>query len=975
MGKRMLIDATHAEETRVVVMNGNRLEEFDVETSTKKQLKGNIYLAKVIRVEPSLQAAFVEYGGNRHGFLSFSEIHPDYYQIPVADRKALMAEHEEALKSAVQHGASDFSQSDFLGDNGEEPKAQTEADHSNNEPVLFPGVDVSVGENTEDSGHDDHHSFEKEGDNNSSAVENVGGEDAEENERPRRRSLRNYKIQDVIKRRQIILIQVVKEERGNKGAALTTFLSLAGRYCVLMPNTARGGGVSRKITNAADRKRLKSIVAEMEIPEGMAVIVRTAGSERTKPEIKRDYEYLLRLWDSIRTLTLESSAPALVYEEANLIKRSIRDLYSRDIDEIEVDGEEGYRIAKDFMRMLMPSHAKRVQLFKEPAVPLFHKFQVDAQLDAMHSPVVQLKSGGYLVINQTEALVAIDVNSGRSTKERHIEETALKTNCEAADEVARQLRLRDLAGLIVIDFIDMEEARNNHTVERRLKEAMRVDRARIQLGRISPFGLMELSRQRLRPSLTETSFIACPHCNGAGLIRSVESSAVHVLRAIEDEGVRRRSKEITVTVHPSIALYILNQKRADLAQIEQVFGFHVLLAGDDTLVPPTYRMDKVKADGPMPALAVAPISIAPDLEDDEDEILEEEDVAVIAVEAPPPAAKAESEEEGEHKNRRRRRRHGRKDDDAPRTDDAQRPNDAEVSANAEDENGKDEGEDEGEDDQTVSADGESSPRRRRRGKRGGRRRNRNGNGNGSQTPEAAGDATLQIEFEHKEALPAPSSDSSPIIFIGPDVRSEEIVVSSFVSNERPRPAAPARRTDEEIVIEQSVVVAVEQPIAEQSDAPAVEDTAFVKPKKPRAPRKTAAKDGSETKPAAKPRAKPSAKATSKPDDAEAIVDASEKPAKKPRAKAPAKAAKKADEATIAGDSAESAPKKPRAPRKKAVKTEETAAAADSAAVSVAVKPTTTEPVAAAEPVMAPAVDSAPKPEEPARPKRSGWWSN
>ncbi|MBF0393303.1 MAG: Rne/Rng family ribonuclease, partial [Alphaproteobacteria bacterium] len=607
MVKRMLIDATHPEETRVVVVNGTRLEELDVESSTKKQIKGNVYLAKIVRVEPSLQAAFVEYGGNRHGFLAFSEIHPDYYQIPVADRQALLAEQRRE-----RHSEDGDDHDERPAERPERPEAAE--DHDGAEAPAEP-VDV------------------------------VGGDESEDVARHRpSRSIRNYKIQEVIKRRQIILVQVVKEERGNKGAALTTYLSLAGRYCVLMPNTARGGGVSRKITSALDRKRLKSIANEMDIPEGMAVIVRTAGSERSKAEIRRDYEYLLRMWDNVRELTLRSTAPALVYEEGDLIKRSIRDLYSRDIDEILVEGEEGYRNAKDFMRMLTPSHAKRVQPYRDPHVPLLHRFQVETQLDAMHSPIVQLRSGGYIVINSTEALVAIDVNSGRSTKERHIEETALKTNIEAAEEIARQLRLRDLAGLIVIDFIDMEENRNNSSVERRLKDAMRFDRARIQLGRISAFGLLELSRQRLRPSLLETSFQPCVHCGGTGMIRSIESAAVHVLRACEEEGIRQRSSEVTVTVPTQVALYILNQKRVALADIEIRYGFRVFVTGDDSLIPPAYRMDRVKAENrPDEAPArLAPIAqftseIEPEDEDeevvetDEDEREEEEATATAAV--------------------------------------------------------------------------------------------------------------------------------------------------------------------------------------------------------------------------------------------------------------------------------------------------------------------------------------------------------
>ncbi len=536
--KKMLIDATHPEETRVVVIKGNRLEDFDVEVATRKQLKSNIYLAKVVRVEPSLQAAFVDYGGNRHGFLAFNEIHPDYYKIPVADREALIAEQE--------------------ADGADDDDARSSA----------------VGEG---------------------GVETIGGDDTDDvTERRPTRSFRNYRIQEVIKRRQIILVQVVKEERGNKGAALTTYLSLAGRYCVLMPNTARGGGISRRISNVADRKRLKRFVNEMKIPSGVAVIVRTAGADRTKAEIKRDYDYLLRLWEKIRETTLKSTAPTLVHEEGDLIKRSIRDLYGRDIDEIIVDGEAGYRAAKDFMKLLIPSHAKRVQKYTEDATPLFRRFQVENQMEAMHSPVVQLKSGGYIVINPTEALVAIDVNSGRATRQRNIEETALKTNLEAADEVARQLRLRDLAGLVVVDFIDMEVSRNNGQVERRLKEAMRIDRARIQIGRISPFGLLEMSRQRLRPSLFETSFEVCSYCGGTGARRSTESSALHVLRAIEEEGLHNGTGEIAVHVPVTVALYILNQKRSALADIENRYGFTVLLEGDDSLIPPDHRIERAK---------------------------------------------------------------------------------------------------------------------------------------------------------------------------------------------------------------------------------------------------------------------------------------------------------------------------------------------------------------------------------------------
>ncbi len=546
MTRRMLIDATHAEETRVVVAQGNKLEEFDFETSTKKQLKGNIYLAKVTRVEPSLQAAFVDYGGNRHGFLAFNEIHPDYYRIPVEDREALLAESA----------------------GGEESD------------------DVEVSEGGGES------------------VEIIGGDDADDIQRAgdaQRHRLRNltrqYKIQEVIKRRQILLVQVVKEERGNKGAALTTYLSLAGRYCVLMPNTARGGGISRKITNPSHRKRLKSILSDLEVPDGMAVILRTAGVERSRVEMRRDYDYLRRLWDEIRELTLKSTAPSLIYEEGDVIKRALRDVYTREIEEVLVDGEEAYKTAKELMKTMIPSHARRVQRYADGGVPLFHRYQIEAQLDEIHDHIVNLPAGGYIVLSLTEALVAIDVNSGRSTRERNIEQTALRTNLEAASEVARQLRLRDLAGLVVIDFIDMDESKNNFAVERRLKEAMKLDRARIQVGRISAFGLLELSRQRLRPSVLEASTLTCTMCGGSGMMRSTESAALRVLRAIEEEGLRGRSTKITVRVPGTVALYLLNQKRAALSSAELKYNFQVIIAAAENLVPPAFEMDRVQSDG------------------------------------------------------------------------------------------------------------------------------------------------------------------------------------------------------------------------------------------------------------------------------------------------------------------------------------------------------------------------------------------
>ena len=712
MAKRMLVDAAHPEETRVVVLSGQRLEEFDFETSTKKQIKGNIYLAKVTRVEPSLQAAFVEYGGNRHGFLAFGEIHPDYYRIPVADRQAALdadraaeaaanereEERAEAGLPIAAEGRGDAESDeghresraaamaeDRLVDFVPDPEAMEDHgdDSADDEPEIsaFPEdpeapaiVDVPVEEPGVGGMPSEDDAFEEDattdGDLLTEAgeateqaaaaegtpvievteapvtIETIGGDEIEETARPRARPHRHYKIQEVIKRRQIMLVQVTKEERGNKGAALTTYISLAGRYCVLMPNTPRGGGVSRKITSMQDRRRLKDLMSDLEVPDGMGVIVRTAGSERSKPEILRDFEYLLRLWDDIRELTLKSTAPALIYEEGNLIKRSIRDLYARDIDEVLVDGREGYDTAKAFMRMLMPSHAARVKLYNDPSVPLFHRFQVEGQLDAIHSPVVQLRSGGYIVINPTEALVAIDVNSGRSTRERNIEETALKTNLEAAEEVARQLRLRDLAGLIVIDFIDMEEHRHNGAVERRMKDAMRHDRARIQIGRISPFGLLELSRQRLRPSLLEASTQPCPHCNGTGHIRSTESTALHLLRALEEEGMRRRTAEIKVAVASAVALYVLNQKRATLQLIESRYGCHVTVDEDETLVPPAFRLDRVRAFTPaeLATLPVPqPIPLPVEEEPEEDEAID-----AASIDAEDAHAEGHHRDNGEH---------------------------------------------------------------------------------------------------------------------------------------------------------------------------------------------------------------------------------------------------------------------------------------------------------------------------------------
>ena len=618
MSMRMLIDARHPEETRVAVVKGNRIEEFDFESAEHKQLKGNIYLAKVTRVEPSLQAAFVDYGGNRHGFLAFSEIHPDYYQIPKADREALLreeAEHaaeEERLRAAEENGDNGRDEEEEFDSENGEGEASEAGTASNRSPV-----DESA---------------------------------ADELRKKRQELRRRYKIQDVIQRRQVLLVQVVKEERGNKGAALTTYLSLAGRYCVLMPNTSHGGGISRKISNGADRKRLKSIMSDLQLPQTMGLIVRTAGLQRTKTEIKRDFDYLARLWDEIRERTLKSTAPALIYRDSDLIKRAIRDLYHREIDEVIVEGDEGYKAAKGFMKLLMPSHVRRVHQHTD-TTPLFQRHGVEDQLSAMYQPIVQLKSGGYLVINPTEALVSIDINSGRSTREHNIEQTAFNTNVEAAAEIARQLRLRDMAGLIVIDFIDMEQSSHVRKVEKAMKEALKNDRARIQVGRISSFGLMEMSRQRLRTGVLEASTKPCPHCEGTGLMRTAASAGLSALRIIEDEATRGRGERLLLRAGREAAVYVLNKKRAELADIEQRYGVSIEVAIDESFEGA--RMT-VESSGPRPVAQPRPE--APVIEEPE----EEEEVLDIEDEAEAEEQPVEGERQGRRRRRRRRGGRGRR---------------------------------------------------------------------------------------------------------------------------------------------------------------------------------------------------------------------------------------------------------------------------------------------------------------------------
>jgi ribonuclease E len=824
MASKMLIDAAHPEETRVVVVKGNRVEEFDYESANKKQLRGNIYLAKVTRVEPSLQAAFVDYGGNRHGFLAFTEIHPDYYQIPVADRQALLEEEAaEHSRASAEEAAEDdeaasgggrrrrprrgrgrgrgeprreaqrkdreaeapepeagvdalpiakfeFDEEDEIDttprdeDEDDSPDVALEAAdlvHEVSEPAeprddedeeerkaaesSSDGDDEDEAEESretaaksdgddEDEDEDDDEDHREDGDKASAkdggedSVESVGSEDALEEvpERARRRRGRPYKIQEVIRRRQIILVQVVKEERGNKGAALTTYLSLAGRYTVLMPNTARGGGISRKITQPTDRKRLREIAGELEVPEGMGLIIRTAGAQRTKTEIKRDYDYLLRLWETVRDLTLQSTAPALVYEEGSLIKRSIRDLYNKDIDEVLVAGDDAYREAKDFMRMLMPSHAKNVKPYKEPE-PIFIRYQVERQLAAMFSPQVTLKSGGYIVINQTEALVSVDVNSGKATREHNIEDTALKTNLEASDEIARQLRLRDLAGLIVIDFIDMDERRNNRHVEKRLKEALRNDRARIQVGRISHFGLMEMSRQRLRTGVLEGSTHACPMCQGTGIVRSVESVALDILRSIEDRLITDGVMPLAATTAVEVALYILNQKRGHLKDIEARYQVPVTVTADKELHVSQFVIERA-ADGTYVNGESAVVQM---------------DWAHHREDAPAPAAEPDREQDKRRSRRRRGRGRGRGEGD-------ERP-----AAAAKDAEDGDEDTVVGAAPEETDADGEPQPRKsRRRGRRGGRR----GRGRGTQA--ASAEQQGDTGTEDRETTPAAEEASS-----------------------------------------------------------------------------------------------------------------------------------------------------------------------------------------------------------------------
>ncbi|WP_300553869.1 ribonuclease E/G [Maricaulis sp.] len=907
MSKKMLIDAGHHEETRVVVADGSKVEEFDFEAAAKRPIRGNIYLAKVTRVEPSLQAAFVEYGGNRHGFLAFNEIHPDYYQIPYEDRVAL-AEEEASAVAEEDDEADDANASDAAADAGED------ADTS----------EVAV----EADGEDGEADAEGEAEAIDNAADDVEDDiDDQKAARMRRQLYRKYKIQEVIKRRQVLLVQVAKEERGNKGAALTTYLSLAGRYCVLMPNTPRGGGISRKISNAADRKRLKSVVSELDLPKGVGLIIRTAGAKRTKTEIRRDADYLLRLWSNIREATLQSVAPTLIYEEGNLVKRAIRDLYDKEIDEVLVEGEAAYKEAKAFMRMLMPSHAKKVQHYKE-AVPLFLRHGCENQLEAIYSPIAPLKSGGYLVINPTEALVSIDVNSGRATRERNIEATALKTNLEAAAEAARQMRLRDLAGLVVIDFIDMDEAKNNRAVEKRMKEVLKRDRARLQMGRISQFGLMEISRQRRRTSLIEGSTTECPHCGGTGHLRSSESSALVALRGLEQEGTRGRSKRVRISVPTAVALYLLNDKRDHLLDIEQRFQMRVIVAADDDLIAPALRIEPLESREPGEELQIAPLSVE----------------SVDEIETPEPDADGEEEREGSGRRRRRRRRRrgGKGEDNA----------ESNVETSAE-ESG--DGEDTAERLEAAGEDEEDGAprRRRRRGRRGGRGRRRGENTNAEEAVSEDADAeAATTPAEADEAAPAEGEDT-------PAEASEETPAEDKPKRQRRSRRKPAENAD---TVEATAETAAETDTASEAPAePAVEAEAETaeaedKPKRrTRRPRKTKAEkeaEAAETE---------TVEAAAEPAEAEA----------KPKRRTRRKTAEAPSVEAAADDSTDAATEKPKPRRSRKKKDVEAEPAAEPVAEAAP------DPVAEAESKAEPEVVTeaeAAEPDEPSKPKRRGWWN-
>ena len=872
MTTRMLIDARHPEETRVAVLKGNRIEEFDFESADHKQIKGNIYLAKVTRVEPSLQAAFVDFGGNRHGFLAFSEIHPDYYQIPKEDREALLAEEaahaeEEAALRAIAEGEEDFVGDDELGESLADDLAGTSHDHHHDDDDHldddFGGLtEVDTDEKDEvatiEDGHvegafdheaDEH--AEGEGDDNgrrggrgrgrrrqgSSGGNRGHAKEADELRAKRMALRRRYKIQDVIQRRQVLLVQVVKEERGNKGAALTTYLSLAGRYCVLMPNSSHGGGISRKINSSSDRKRLKTIIAEMDLPKSMGCIVRTAGLSRTKVEIKRDFDYLARLWDEIRETTLGSTAPALIHSDSDLIKRAIRDIYNKDIEDVVVEGEGGYRAARDFMKLLMPSHAKRVKHYADP-VPLFQRYGAEDQLTAMYDPEVQLKSGGYIVINPTEALVSIDINSGRSTKEHGIEATALNTNLEAAREIARQLRLRDMAGLVVIDFIDMEYSSNVRKVEKAMKDALKNDRARIQVGRISSFGLMEMSRQRLRTGVLEATTRGCPHCDGTGLVRTASSAGLSALRLIEDEAAKGKGSIVSLYASTEAAVYLLNAKRSDLAEIEHRYGVRVEVLPEGENEGAKMR---VGSSGPRPEFT--PVFEPIVIEDDDDDPIEDED----DTEAEERGDDRGEDGEARGKRRRSRRRRGgrgRDDERGPREESeaAGEGDDSEAEADAD-------AEQDGERETEGGEDGDAPRKKRRRGRRrrGGRGRGEGGEGGEGAEGDQTGDAGEGAADEPVEVAVEAEAPAKPKRVRRKKVDADEVPAADVVEVEvaaepaadeapaKPKRAPRRKKADAEVA---AVVEAVE------AVAPAEQETVEA-PAKPKRTRKKAAEPAAE----------------------------------------------------------------------------------------------------------------------------------
>ena len=843
MATRMLIDARHQEETRVAVLKGNRIEEFDFESADHKQIKGNIYLAKVTRVEPSLQAAFVDFGGNRHGFLAFSEIHPDYYQIPKEDREALLAAEAEAAEEEARLRAEEEERGEMPGD---EYDAEDESSEALAEDLAEDGLEevdtsdkdkvstIEEGQLDGDDDEDDDDESEDEDDESGNQRrgrgrkgrgrrQGKGGRSRAkevDDARAKRMALRRrYKIQDVIQRRQVLLVQVVKEERGNKGAALTTYLSLAGRYTVLMPNSSHGGGISRKISSASDRKRLKQVVSDLSLPKTMGLIVRTAGLSRTKTEIKRDFDYLARLWDEIRERTLSSAAPALIHSDSDLIKRAIRDIYNREIEEVVVEGEEGYKSAKEFMKLLMPSHARRVKQYADP-VPLFQRYGAEDQLKAMYDPVVQLKSGGYLVINPTEALVSIDINSGRSTKEHNIEQTALHTNLEAAREIARQLRLRDMAGLVVIDFIDQEHHSNTRKVEKAMKEALKNDRARIQVGRISSFGLMEMSRQRLRTGVLEATTRDCPHCDGTGLVRTASSAGLSALRLIEDEAAKGKGSIITLAASTEASVYLLNEKRADLMEIEERYGVTVVVRpeGEDEGA----KMS-VSSSGPRPTNVPKFETLVEDDEDDVDtEAFDDED--------------DEDEDDNDRPRKKRRRRRGGRGRNKRRDDDNGDDDDSEENATS--------------DNDTADDDGEDKPKKRRR--RGGRRRGGRGRGNRNDTGE---------EAENLEQVSEQVVEDMAVV-AGPEDSSETAEAAAEDNAPKPKKRTrKAKKADDEPTDDSATTE--EKPKAKRTRKPKAE--------KPKA--ETAADADSEEKP--KPKRSRAKKAAPKQSDDKAAGDVSE----------------------------------------------------------------------------------------------------